>query len=100
MRAGHVFRIVTLEGSQAEKFNLWNLHNPREKTRGVAHRPVAAGAYEHIRPFVVFTARSADFDGHHRRRLVSQRISTFYIIFDSTAFAHEQNFSVASFFVR
>ena len=29
--AGHVFRIVTLEGPQVGDLNLWNLHNPRER---------------------------------------------------------------------
>jgi len=29
--AGHVFRIVTLEGPQVADFNIWNLHNPRER---------------------------------------------------------------------
>ncbi|WP_409523075.1 urea carboxylase-associated family protein [Nitrincola sp. MINF-07-Sa-05] len=29
--AGHVFRIVTLEGPQVADLNLWNLHNPRER---------------------------------------------------------------------
>ncbi|KAB0638572.1 urea carboxylase-associated family protein [Burkholderia latens] len=29
--AGHVFRIVTLEGPQVADFNVWNLHNPRER---------------------------------------------------------------------
>ncbi|KVX51972.1 urea carboxylase-associated family protein [Burkholderia cepacia] len=29
--AGHVFRIVTLEGPQVADFNMWNLHNPRER---------------------------------------------------------------------
>jgi len=29
--AGHVFRIVTLEGPQVADFNMWNRHNPRER---------------------------------------------------------------------
>ncbi|WP_175882867.1 DUF1989 domain-containing protein [Burkholderia sp. BCC0044] len=29
--AGHVFRIVTLDGPQVADFNIWNLHNPRER---------------------------------------------------------------------
>ncbi|MDR3097532.1 MAG: DUF1989 domain-containing protein [Paraburkholderia sp.] len=29
--AGHVFRIVTLEGPQVADFNMWNQHNPRER---------------------------------------------------------------------
>src|SRR6218665_2621248 len=29
--AGHLFRIVTLEGPQVADLNLWNLHNPRER---------------------------------------------------------------------
>lgn len=29
--AGHVFRIVAVEGPQVGDFNLWNLHNPRER---------------------------------------------------------------------
>ncbi|HEY6981854.1 urea carboxylase-associated family protein [Reyranella sp.] len=29
--AGHVFRIVTVEGPQVGDLNLWNLHNPRER---------------------------------------------------------------------
>ena len=29
--AGHVFRIVTIEGPQVADLNLWNLHNPRER---------------------------------------------------------------------
>ena len=29
--AGHVFRIVTVEGPQVADLNLWNLHNPRER---------------------------------------------------------------------
>ncbi|HXZ08564.1 MAG TPA: urea carboxylase-associated family protein, partial [Paraburkholderia sp.] len=29
--AGHVFRIVTIEGPQVADLNLWNRHNPRER---------------------------------------------------------------------
>src|SRR5690554_6901123 len=29
--AGHVFRIKVIEGSQVGDFNMWNLHNPRER---------------------------------------------------------------------
>jgi uncharacterized protein len=29
--AGHVFRIVTIEGPQVADLNIWNLHNPRER---------------------------------------------------------------------
>ena len=29
--AGHVFRIVTVEGPQVGDLNLWNLHTPRER---------------------------------------------------------------------
>ena len=29
--AGHVFRIVTIDGPQVADLNLWNLHNPRER---------------------------------------------------------------------
>ena len=29
--AGHVFRIVTIEGPQVADLNMWNLHNPRER---------------------------------------------------------------------
>ncbi|MFD1560324.1 urea carboxylase-associated family protein [Paraburkholderia silviterrae] len=29
--AGHVFRIVTLEGPQVADFNMWHQHNPRER---------------------------------------------------------------------
>jgi uncharacterized protein len=29
--AGHVFRIVTVEGPQVGDLNIWNLHNPRER---------------------------------------------------------------------
>ncbi|WP_458526396.1 urea carboxylase-associated family protein [Onishia taeanensis] len=29
--AGHVFRIKITEGSQVADFNMWNLHNPRER---------------------------------------------------------------------
>jgi uncharacterized protein len=29
--AGHVFRIVTIEGPQVGDLNIWNLHNPRER---------------------------------------------------------------------
>ena len=29
--AGHVFRIVTLEGPQVADFNMWHRHNPRER---------------------------------------------------------------------
>lgn len=29
--AGHVFRIVTIEGPQVADLNLWSLHNPRER---------------------------------------------------------------------
>ena len=31
MPAGHVFRIVAVEGPQVGDLNLWNLHNPRER---------------------------------------------------------------------
>lgn len=29
--AGHVFRIITIEGAQVGDLNMWNLHNPRER---------------------------------------------------------------------
>src|SRR5213595_3386668 len=29
--AGHVFRIVAIEGPQVADFNMWNRHNPRER---------------------------------------------------------------------
>ena len=29
--AGHVFRIVTIEGPQVADLNMWNLHDPRER---------------------------------------------------------------------
>ncbi len=29
--AGHVCRIVAIEGAQVGDLNLWNLHNPRER---------------------------------------------------------------------
>src|SRR5579862_1689126 len=29
--AGHIFRIVTLEGPQVADLNIWNRHNPRER---------------------------------------------------------------------
>ncbi len=29
--AGHVFRIVTIDGPQVADFNMWNLHDPRER---------------------------------------------------------------------
>ena len=29
--AGHVFRIVTIEGPQVADLNMWNRHNPRER---------------------------------------------------------------------
>ena len=29
--AGHVFRIVTIEGPQVADLNIWNQHNPRER---------------------------------------------------------------------
>ena len=29
--AGHVFRIVTIDGPQVGDLNIWNLHNPRER---------------------------------------------------------------------
>lgn len=31
VKAGQVFRITTLEGPQVADFNMWNLHNPRER---------------------------------------------------------------------
>ena len=46
MPAGHVFRIVTLEGPQVADFNMWNLHNPRERmwacARASCSRPTSA----------------------------------------------------------
>src|SRR6478672_6529207 len=29
--AGHVFRIVTIDGPQVGDLNIWNAHNPRER---------------------------------------------------------------------
>ncbi len=31
VKAGQVFRIVTIEGPQVADFNMWNLHDPRER---------------------------------------------------------------------
>ena len=39
--AGHVFRIVTIDGPQVGDLNIWNWHNPRE--RMWASRPATPG---------------------------------------------------------
>src|SRR5580693_8980260 len=42
--AGHVFRIVAVEGPQVGDLNLWNLDNPRERLWASRTRQLQAGA--------------------------------------------------------
>ena len=70
--AGHVCRIVTLEGPQVADLNLWNLHNPRERMWASRTRQLQAAhvsvfdrlwsTLPYLRPMVTITADSlADY---------------------------------------
>lgn len=70
--AGHVFRIVTVEGPQVADLNLWNLHNPRERmwasrTRQLQRAHVSTfdriwSTLPYLRPMVTITDDSlADY---------------------------------------
>ena len=70
--AGHVFRIVTLEGPQVADLNMWNLHNPRERmwasrTRQLQRAHVSTfdriwSSLPYLRPMVTITDDSlADY---------------------------------------
>jgi len=66
--AGHVFRIVTLEGPQVGDLNIWNLSNPRERLWAARTRQLQAAhvsVYDrlwstlpYLRPLVTITADS------------------------------------------
>ncbi|MGX7000165.1 urea carboxylase-associated family protein [Caballeronia sp. KNU42] len=70
--AGHVFRIVTIEGPQVADLNIWNLHNPRERfwasrTRQLQQAHVSTfdrlwSTLPYLRPLVTITDDSlADY---------------------------------------
>lgn len=86
--AGHVFRIVTLEGPQVADFNMWNLHNPRERMWASRTRQLQAAhvsTYDRIwstlpylRPMVTITSDSlagygVDSDGGRVHDLLGTR---------------------------
>ncbi|MFP3567043.1 urea carboxylase-associated family protein [Paraburkholderia sp. SIMBA_030] len=86
--AGHVFRIVTLEGPQVADFNMWNLHNPRERMWASRTRQLQAAhisTYDRIwstlpylRPMVTITDDSlagygVDGDGGRVHDLLGTR---------------------------
>lgn len=70
--AGHVFRIVTIEGPQVADFNMWSLHNPRERmwasrTRQLQQAHISTfdriwSSLPYLRPMVTITNDSlADY---------------------------------------
>ncbi len=70
--AGHVFRIVTIEGPQVADLNIWNLHNPRERFWASRTRQLQQSACDtfdrlwstlpYLRPLVTITDDSlADY---------------------------------------
>jgi uncharacterized protein YcgI (DUF1989 family) len=70
--AGHVFRIVTIEGPQVADFNMWSLHNPRERmwasrTRQLQQAHISTfdriwSSLPYLRPMVTITDDSlADY---------------------------------------
>lgn len=66
--AGHVFRIVAVEGAQVGDLNIWNLHNPRERLWASRTRQLQAAhvttfdrlwsTLPYLRPLVTITADS------------------------------------------
>jgi len=64
--AGHVFRIVTIEGPQVGDLNLWNLRNPRERMWAARSRQLQSAHVStfdrlwsnlpYLRPLVTITA--------------------------------------------
>jgi uncharacterized protein len=66
--AGHVFRIVALEGPQVGDLNMWNLHNPRERLWASRTRQLQAAhvttfdrlwsTLPYLRPMATITADS------------------------------------------
>lgn len=86
--AGHVFRIVTVEGPQVADLNLWNLHNPRERmwasrTRQLQRAHVSTfdriwSTLPYLRPMVTITDDSlaeygVDGDGGRVHDLLGTR---------------------------
>ncbi len=70
--AGHVCRIVTIEGPQVADLNLWNLHDPRERLWAARTRQLQAAhvsvndrlwsTLPFLRPLVTITGDSlADY---------------------------------------
>ena len=58
--AGHVFRIVTIDGPQVGDLNIWNYHNPRERMAWIRHideRQVALRQLARIRWIVAHRDR-------------------------------------------
>ena len=54
--AGHVFRIVTIDGPQVGDLNIWNLHNPRERMWASRSRQLQAShvsTFDHRRSNVL-----------------------------------------------
>ena len=86
--AGHVFRVVTLEGPQVGDLNIWNRHNPRERMWAARTRQLQ-GAHvstfdriwstlPYLRPLVTITADSladygVDSDGGRVHDLLGSR---------------------------
>ncbi len=66
--AGHVFRIVTIEGPQVGDLNIWNAHNPRERLWASRTRQLQAAhvttfdrlwsTLPYLRPLATITADS------------------------------------------
>ena len=64
--AGHVFRIVTIDGPQVGDLNIWNAHNPRERMWASRSRQLQAAhvstfdrlwsTLPYLRPLVTITA--------------------------------------------
>lgn len=85
--AGHVCRILSVEGPQVGDFNMWNLHNPREHFWAARTRQLGSASittYDHLwstlpymRPMCTFTADTlADYhdpDGGNVHDLLGTR---------------------------
>ena len=63
--AGHVFRIVTIDGPQVGDLNIWNYHNPRERMWAARSRQLQAAHVSDVRSVMVKPAvPSTDGDDH------------------------------------
>ncbi len=64
--AGHVFRIVTIDGPQVGDLNIWNYHNPRERMWAVAVAAASGRACQYVRSVMVKPAVPSTAGDDHR----------------------------------